>query len=265
MQIAGYVASLFIGLTLGLIGGGGSILTMPVLVYFFGTSPVLATCYSLFVVGTTSMAGSLSYYKKGFANLKIAALFGVSSIITVYLTRKFIVHSLPAVLFSINGFQVTESLFTMVLFAILMVLASLSMIRSKNADEDSTGPKKQLHFFQLFASGVIIGLVTGFLGAGGGFLLIPALVLLIGLPMKEAVGTSLVIITLNSLIGFISDLGHFNIQWNMLIGITAIAVCGMYIGIHFSKKVDSAWLKKAFGWFVLVMGIYIIIKELFIH
>ncbi|MBS1733494.1 MAG: sulfite exporter TauE/SafE family protein [Bacteroidetes bacterium] len=265
MHIVGYLASLLIGLTLGLIGGGGSILTMPVLVYFFAVSPVLATSYSLFVVGTTSLAGSISYYRNRHTNGKVAALFGVSSIVTVYITRKYIVHSLPENLFSIGDFVVTESLFTMLLFALLMILASLSMIRSRKKDKDAIEVRKNYSFFQLSVYGVFIGLITGLLGAGGGFLLIPALVLLIGLPMKEAVGTSLLIITLNSVIGFLSDLGHFRIDWTALLTITAIAVCGMFIGISVSKKVNGAQLKTGFGWFVMFMGVYIIIKELFIH
>ena len=259
MEIAGYIASLFIGVTLGLIGGGGSILTVPVLVYLFAVSPTLAISYSLFIVGFTSLVGAFNNYRQGFVNLKTVMLFGSSSITTVFIARKFIIPNLPEVFFRIGSFTVTHALFVMVVFSLLMVAASFSMIRNKMLpSKDAVKQKPGV----LVLYGLLIGLVTGFLGAGGGFLLIPALVIIMGLPMKQAIGTSLLIISLNSLIGFIGDLGLHEINWNMLLAITSIAIGGIFIGGFFSRKVNSQKLKKAFGWFVLVMGIYIILKEL---
>ncbi|MCY7422033.1 MAG: sulfite exporter TauE/SafE family protein [Chitinophagaceae bacterium] len=258
MGIAGYIASLFIGVSLGLIGGGGSILTLPVLVYLFAISPTLAISYSLFIVGITSLVGAYNNYRKGFVDFKTVLLFGSSSITTVFIARKFIIPFLPDVFFFIGSFQVTHSLFVMVMFAILMVAASLSMIRSKKIEaEEKTNSSPVV----LMVYGVLIGIVTGFLGAGGGFLLIPALVLLMKLPMKKAIGTSLLIIALNSLIGFLGDIGRHPINWKFILIVSAIAIAGIFIGGYFNQMIDSKKLKKSFGWFVLVMGIYILVKE----
>ena len=259
METVGYIASLFIGISLGLIGGGGSILTLPVLVYLFAISPPIAISYSLLIVGLTSLVGSFNYYQKGLVHFKTVLLFGSSSITTVFIVRKFIISLVPDVLFKYRSFEVTHSLFIMVVFAILMVAASVSMIKSKIIIAEKQTNEKPL---VLVMYGILIGLVTGFLGAGGGFLLIPALVILMRLGMKEAIGTSLLIIALNSLIGFLGDIGSHPIDWKFLTIISAIAISGIFIGSYFNQKVNSDMLKKGFGWFVLVMGIYIIVKEI---
>lgn len=261
MEIAGYIASLFIGVSLGLIGGGGSILTVPVLVYLFTISPTLAISYSLFIVGITSLVGAYNNYRKGLVNFKTVLLFGSSSITTVFVARKFIIPFLPDVFFHIGTFEVTHALFVMVMFSILMLAASISMIRNKKVEKE---PQKTSSPVRLLVYGVLIGLVTGFLGAGGGFLLIPALVILMKLPMKEAIGTSLLIIALNSLIGFIGDIGRHPIDWMLISIISAIAIAGIFVGGHFNQQVNSEKLKKGFGWFVLVMGMYILVKEIFL-
>jgi uncharacterized protein len=258
MEITGYVASLFIGISLGLIGGGGSILTVPVLVYLFSVSPTIAISYSLFIVGFTSLAGAYNNYRKGLVNFKTVLLFGSSSITTVFVARKLIIPFLPDVFFTIGSFNVTHSLFVMVVFAILMVAASVSMIKDNKVEAER---KAKSSSALLIIYGVFIGLVTGFLGAGGGFLLIPALVILMKLPMKEAIGTSLLIIALNSLIGFLGDIGRHPIDWIFIIIVSVIAVAGIFIGGHFNQRINSDKLKKGFGWFVLFMGIYIIVKE----
>lgn len=261
MEILAYVASALIGISLGLIGGGGSILTMPVLVYLFGVSPMLATSYSLFIVGTTSLAGTLGNFKRGLVNVKTALLFGSASISTVFLTRKFILPLLPKTILKFAGFEVTENVLMMVLFAILMIAAAIAMISDVKSETPAETERPKLNIGKLLLYGFYIGLATGFLGAGGGFLLIPTLVILVGLPMKEAVGTSLFIIALNSLIGFTGDLGHFSIDWSFLSSVTTVAITGIIIGGMISKKIDGTKLKKGFGWFVLVMGCYIILKE----
>jgi uncharacterized protein len=259
MEIAGYIASLFIGVSLGLIGGGGSILTVPVLVYLFAISPTVAISYSLFIVGFTSLVGAYNNYRKGLINFKTVLLFGASSVTTVFIARKFIIPFLPNIFFKIGSFDVTHAIFVMVVFAILMVAAAISMIRNKSAETEA---KKKASPMIFLVYGVLIGLVTGFLGAGGGFLLIPALVILMKLPMKEAIGTSLLIIALNSLIGFLGDIGRHSIDWKFILIVSATAIAGIFIGGYFNQKVNSDKLKKGFGWFVLVMGMYIIVKEL---
>ncbi|MEJ7779260.1 MAG: sulfite exporter TauE/SafE family protein [Daejeonella sp.] len=261
MEILGYMAAALIGISLGVIGGGGSILTVPVLVYLFGLNPLLATSYSLFIVGYTSLIGALNNYRKGFVNINTVFFFGSASIVTVFITRKFLVPVIPENIAIVNDFTITWSFLTMVLFGILMLLASVSMIRDSNSSTPEKECPECIKFFKLLGYGITIGLVTGLLGAGGGFLLIPVLIFLIKLPTKKAIGTSLMIIALNSLIGFTGDLGHILIDWTFLLKITMIAVAGIIIGGFISKKVAGDQLKKGFGWFVLVMGIYIILKE----
>jgi uncharacterized membrane protein YfcA len=262
MEIAGYIASALIGISLGLIGGGGSILTMPVLVYLFNVSPALATSYSLFVVGSSSLAGAWNNYKSGLVSIKTALLFGMSSIATVFLTRKFIMPAIPEDITQIGSYIVSKSLLIMVLFAILMLAAAISMIRTKARRKTDAVPDKNIPVPSLLLNGLGIGLITGLLGAGGGFLLIPSLVLLIKLPMKEAIGTSLLIIAMNSLIGFMGDLGHHTIDWRLLLTISILAIAGIFVGGLISKRLPGEKLKAGFGWFVLAMGIYIIVREI---
>lgn len=263
MLIAGYIASLVIGISLGLIGGGGSILTVPVLVYLFGVNPVTATAYSLFIVGATSLVGALQKYRDGQVNLKTAIIFGIPSIAAVYATRAFVVPAIPKEVFTIGNLVVTKALLMMILFAILMVFASVSMIRDKkNPAGEAEGPQ-QFNYPLILAEGAVVGILTGLVGAGGGFLIIPALVLLSKLPMKQAIGTSLLIIAAKSLIGFTGDLGKQEMDWGLLGAVTGLAIAGIFIGNMLSKKLSAGGLKKGFGWFVLAMGIYIIVKELF--
>jgi hypothetical protein len=263
MEIVGYIVSILIGVSLGLIGGGGSILTVPVLVYLFNVNPSIATSYSLFVVGTTSLIGAWTNYRRKQVSVQTALIFGVTSIATVLLTRKFIVPAIPAHLFTIGSFVVTKAVATMLLFAILMILASISMIKPSKKPVQEIDSTQKPAYAKLMVYGLLIGLITGLLGAGGGFLLIPALILLVKLPMKTAVGTSLFIIALNSLIGFMGDLDNYEINWKLLLSITALAVIGIIIGTALGKKIEGAKLKKGFGWFVLIMGAYILIKEFF--
>lgn len=262
--IIGYFASALIGISLGLIGGGGSILTVPVLVYLFHQDPVLSTSYSLFIVGATSLVGAYPKYREGLIDLRTAFVFGIPSIVAVYLTRLLLVPAIPDVIFTLPSFTLTKSIFTLVLFAVLMIAAALSMIRRKKGPEIAHPKENRTYNYPLILlEGLVVGALTGLVGAGGGFLIIPALVLLSGLPMKEAVGTSLLIIAAKSLIGFTGDLGYFDIDWKLLLPVTAIAIAGIFIGNRLTRKVDGEKLKTGFGWFVLVIGAYIIVRELY--
>lgn len=265
MEFLGYSMAALIGVSLGLIGGGGSILTVPVLVYAMGISPVLSTSYSLFVVGLTALVGAVDYGRKKLLDYKTALVFGLPSIVSVYLTRHFLVPAISDPVFRMGDFAVGKNLFVMLLFAVLMVVASVSMIfgRSETAPEIEHGKEKKYNFPLIFLEGAVVGALTGLVGAGGGFLIIPALVLLAGLPMKQAVGTSLLIIGAKSLIGFLGDLGQAQIDWPFLTLFSAFAIGGIFIGSALSKLISGEKLKPAFGWFVLVMGIYIIVKETF--
>ena len=334
MLIAGYIAAVVIGFTLGLIGGGGSILTVPVLVYLLHINPVLATAYSLFVVGVSSTVGAFNYMKKGLLNYKTAIIFAVPSFIAVFLTRKFLVPAIPEQLFSIGQLDITtEVLFILILilamifvsllslnkifqgnkkhiktfllvtpaaimvflvrqflipripdnlivigdftlsrgtgimlfFALIMLLAGLSMIRKKKSSEDDKEPTGIIYNYPMIVvEGATIGTITGIVGAGGGFLIIPALVLLARLPMKMAIGTSLLIIAVKSLAGFLGDLSNQSIDWVFLLSFTGLAIIGIFIGTYSSRFIDNQKLKKGFGWFVLIMSVYIILKELFL-
>ncbi len=263
MEIIGYIASIFMGLSLGMIGGGGSILTVPILVYLFGTNPITATAYSLFIVGSTALVGGISYLKKGEVDLKTGFIFAVPSFIGVYLTRAYVVPALPDPVFSLGSFVFSKPLLIMLVFAVLMVAASISMIKTKKAEASKTELSPTTKFLLIGAEGFIVGGVTGFVGAGGGFLIIPALVVLVGMPMKIAVGTSLFIIAAKSLIGFTGDLQHHTqIEWSLLTTITGIAIFGLFIGMYLSKKVSEKGLKKGFGYFVLLMGAFILFDQL---
>jgi uncharacterized membrane protein YfcA len=264
MDVIGYIATIVMGLTLGMIGGGGSILTVPILVYLFGVDPILSTAYSLFIVGLTALAGGLAYLSRGEVHLKTGIIFAVPSFVGVYLTRAYVVPNLPDPVMTFGSYEIGKALLVMTVFAVLMVAASFSMIKggSKKPAE-----KKELsesvRFFMIAGEGLVVGGVTGFVGAGGGFLIIPALVILVGLPMKIAVGTSLLIIATKSLLGFIGDLQTQNaLDWTLLLTLSGLALVGLVVGMTLSKRVPEALLKKGFGWFVLIMGSGILIDSI---
>lgn len=261
MEWLGYLAATAIGISLGLIGGGGSILTVPVLVYLFGTDAITATSYSLFIVGATSLIGAIRNYRAGQVQIKVAAIFGITSVATVLIVRRLLLPTIPDILFASETFTLSKNTATLTLFAALMLAASLSMIRNRKPElQDHT---QQYSYSRLLLYGIAIGLITGFLGAGGGFLLIPALVLVLKLPMKQAIGTSLLIIAMNSLIGFTGDLDKSDMDWQLLFTITALSITGLFVGAFLGQKISGQKLKKGFGWFVLIMGIYILVREFY--
>jgi len=262
LEIFGYIAALFVGIALGLIGGGGSILTVPILVYLLNIDPVPATAYSLFIVGLTALIGSFTYIKRKEISFSTAVVFAVPSFIAVFTTRKFIVPAIPDEILSFESIVITKDIFIMILFAALMIAASVSMIKkNKLAQVESVIP---INYPMIFFEGIVVGFLTGLVGAGGGFLIIPALVILAKLPMKVAIGTSLIIIAVKSLIGFTGDIGtNLTVDWLFLFVISGLAVAGIFFGSYISKFISNEKLKPAFGWFVLVMGIYIITKEVY--
>lgn len=258
-QLLGYIGALIVGLVLGLIGGGGSILTVPLLVYLLGYNPILATAYSLFVVGTTSLVGTYQKYKKGLVDFKTGLAFSFPSFIAVYLSRRYFVPSIPDSIFSLGNYTLTKEMAIMIFFAIIMLLASYSMIKKGNDKETFS---KSQPYYKTFIQGLTIGTITGLIGAGGGFLYVPALVLWANIPMKKAVGTSLIIVTINSLIGFVGDVQNLEIEWVFLLTFTLISIIGIIIGVFLSKFISGEKLKKSFGIFTLIMAFYIIYKEL---
>lgn len=260
-MLIGFAGALFIGVILGLIGGGGSILTVPIFVYILGINPIIATAYSLFVVGSAALVGAVRNAQKGMVDFKTGIIFAIPAFITVYLTRKFVVPAIPQELFSVGDFMVTKDIGIMIFFALIMILASFSMIKGR---KESNEQEVQYNYPLIIIEGLVVGFLTGIVGAGGGFLIIPALVLLAKLPMKKAVATSLMIIAIKSLIGFLGDVQNIEIDWTFLLGFTAISVIGIFIGLYLNKFIDGNKLKKGFGWFVLIMGIYIVLKEIFL-
>ena len=297
MIAAGLAAAIVIGMVLGILGGGGSILTVPVLVYLVGLPAVQATAYSLFIVGLSAVVGAIGYIRAGSVNLRVAALFAVPSLVAVFLTRLFLVPAIPDPVATLGSVVVTRDVLIMTIFAVTMVLAALSMIRGclrcatrgpRHAaavrDEAPVGRRAedglgaggaaghgaaavredglQISFAAVALEGLIVGTLTGLVGAGGGFLIIPALVLIAGLPMKQAVGTSLVIIAAKSLIGFLGDIGATTaIDWGFLIPFTAVTALGIIVGMILTRRIESAKLRPAFGWFVLGMGAFITVQQ----
>ena len=194
-QILGYLGALLIGIVLGLIGGGGSILTVPILVYLLQINPVTATAYSLFVVGSSALVGTLRNIPKKTVDFRTAFVFALPAFISVYLTRRFLVPAIPEEIFNIGNFTLTKNLGIMVFFALIMLFASFSMIRNKKEGNDAS-EKVSYNYPLIIIEGIVVGTLTGIVGAGGGFLIIPALVLFAKLPMKKAVATSLLIIAI---------------------------------------------------------------------
>lgn len=261
MEILGYIGAVVMGLSLGLIGGGGSILTIPALVYLFHFDMVTATTYSLFIVGAVSAVGGIRSWRRVGPDRQALLHFGLPSVFGVLATRAWLLPALPDPLFSVGGVAVGRSLGLLLLFAVLMLVTSLRMIRRDTtpASPRTTGDRR----IALVVLGLGVGMITGLLGAGGGFLIIPALVLLAGTPMKQAIGTSLLIIAANTLIGFTGDLLHGRaVDVAFLLTFTGLAVIGVLIGGRWSERIPNEKLKPAFGYFVLVMGIYIIGREL---
>jgi len=261
MEILGYFLASLIGISLGLVGSGGSILTVPVLVYFFHIDPVLATTYSLCIVGLSSIAGVISKYKQRLLDAKIILIFGIPSMLGVLLSRKFILPTIPSTFKLFGLMDITKSGFVMLFFATLMLASALSMILSKKTVEGIE--VKPNYGLTLILVGFIEGIVTGIVGAGGGFLIIPALVLLGKLPMKKAIASSLFIITIKSLFGFVGDLTHTSVNFPFLASIVVLATGGIILGNFLNNKMDGAKLKKGFGWFVLAMSLFIFIEQLF--
>ncbi len=241
-------------------GSGGSILTVPVLVYIAGMSPNVAISNSLFIVGITSLAGVVNYGAKRMVDFKAAFTFAVPSLVSVVLVRSVLLPLIPENLFSLNSFVVSKDLVLMVLFAVVMLVAARGMLKkNKTILEDKTATPTRL-----IITGFFTGIITGLLGAGGGFLIVPALVLVLKQDIKQAVGTSLLIIALNALTGFVADLPNTSANWNFLLGFSGISIIGLLAGAYISRFIKGATLKPILGWFILVMGVFIIIKELFL-
>lgn len=265
--IIAYGLFLLIGLILGLIGSGGSILSVPVLVYFFYLPVEIATGYSLFIVGLSALIGGSAYFKRGDVSFESLVQFAIPSLITVFLVRKYIIPELPEIFFYLGNFAVSKRMLIMLLFSVLVIFSSISMIKKHERnhrtdamwDEFSKSPLR-IYFVLLLA--IIIGLITGFVGAGGGFIIIPVLIFFMRIPVKKSVGTSLSIIAVNSLTGFSGNFGNFLIDWHFLMVVSVLCIIGILFGNLISIKISSDKLKPVFGWFTLIVSIFVVAKEL---
>ena len=263
MEILGYFMAIAIGVSLGLIGGGGSILAVPVLAYLFGMDEKVATAYSLFIVGTAALVGGLRQHRNGNVDWRTAVVFGIPAIAGVWVVRHYIVPALPDVLFTAGDLDFTRRMGMFGLFAVLMVWAAWSMLSSK--ERKSGSGDVNYNYPLILAEGLIVGAITGFVGAGGGFLIIPALVILANLEIKRAIGTSLMIIALKSLFGFfLGDAMTTAIDWLFLAQFTGLAVVGIFTGVYLGRFIDGARLKKGFGYFIIAMAVFIFTMEFII-
>jgi len=261
LEFLGYFGAILVGLILGLIGGGGSILTLPILVYLLGVNAVTATGYSLFIIGITSLVGTLRNAKEKKIDFKIGLLFTIPTLLSLYFTRLVILPSIPKEILSIGDFILMKPMTIMILLAAIMLLASYSMIKGRKDEEVD---KKTTNFAKLSFVGLGVGLLSGLVGAGGGFIITPALVFFAYLPMKNAVATSIFIIAVNSLLGFTGDIGKYEMDWPFLVLFSSLSIVGIFIGIYLTRFISGPQLKKGFGWFVLIMGTFILLKEIFL-
>ena len=257
IHLAGYCLCVFIGFSLGLIGGGGSILAIPMLVFFFGIDPVLATTYSLFIVGVTAISGSIDHYKMRNIDYKTVLLFGIPSVIVLFIMRRWLLGFIPPTILRTDTWVLSKSLFIMIIFSITMLAAGWSMVKKKSY---AHSPEK-LSYSRLVVQGCITGAITGFIGIGGGLIIVPSLVLFAGLPMKRAIGTSFVIICINCLVGI---LGNFEVVESLnfifLSVLAGLAVVGILIGTWAIRFIPDKQLKPVFGWIILVLSIVIFIR-----
>lgn len=262
LEAIGYTLAIAIGISLGLIGGGGSILTVPLLVYVFAVPATEATAYSLFVVGLTSLVGVARFIPQGLVDGRMALALGGPALLGVFTMRRVVVPAIPDTIWHTQWFDLTRDRAILLLFASLMLAASVAMMRSKEPEEAQSAPSGKAYLpFALKA--LSVGCTTGLVGAGGGFLIIPALVFFGGLDMKRAIGTSLLVIGVNALLGFSGDLmAGLRPDWPLVLGVTGAAIVGVIVGVALSKRVPGAKLRPAFGYFVLAMALYILGSEL---
>lgn len=261
MVILGLILASLIGITLGLVGSGGSILTVPVFVYLFGVEPSLATTYSLFAIGTTSALGALKSYANNELDTHKIVEFGLPSLIMVFVARQFILPYVPDII-QLGPWAIPKNLLLMLLFGFIMILAALSMIKNVKEGESILGNMKVTRGKTIW-QGILIGSITGVIGAGGGFLIIPALMTFYKIPIKKAVATSLAIVALNSIFGLLGDLKKISrFDWEIVGSYTLFVTIGLFIGFYLSKYISNRQLKVGLGYLILFMGTFIILNEL---
>lgn len=250
MTILAYLAAILTGFVLGAVGSGGSILALPILIYLFKIPAIEATSYSLFIVGMTAVYGAFRAQRRNNIRWNVVLAFGLPMLVSVILSRSYILTNIPAEIAGLSRDRIVT-----ILFAIVMLAAARAMWKAK--------PKEAGHqpIYLLVFKGLLTGLLTGLVGAGGGFIIVPILVLGMGLSMPVAVGTSLAIIAVNSATGFSTDLiqGTVNLNWQLLIIFTAMSAVGLYIGSSVANKLPQAKLKKAFAAMIVLIAVGMIL------
>jgi uncharacterized membrane protein YfcA len=259
-ELITYVASLFVGLSLGMVGAGGSILTVPVFIYVLKIDPLTSSIYSMFIVGISSLAGGIRSLFHKLVDLKTMVMFGIPSVTGVLIARKLIFPSIPDQIFSIGAFIVSKKILFMICISTLMFFAAVKMLKASSPKTVNVSSGTQNSGY-LFIQGLIVGIITGLFGIGGGFLIVPALYFWTHLPMKKAVGTALLIIAMNSLFSFFTSYSESLINWGLLIRFSLGAIIGILIGSRIAERIPSNYLKRIFGWFVMAISFYIVIKQ----
>lgn len=262
-QLAGFTGALLTGLILGLLGGGGALLSIPVLVYLFHLDASVATGYSLFLVAVTASIGAVQNIRKKMVDYQAVLYYGIPSVISVYCMRRFVMPNLPDVILNIGNYAVGKNHFILFILSIVMFGAGYKMFTAKDSPQENEVPHPN-QYIKLMLLAMMIGSFLGLVGAGGGFLMIPALVYFANLPMKRAVSTSLVLVAVNSFIGFLGDVhSNQNMDWKFLMLFSAFSVVGVFVGFYLQSKIDGQRLKKYFGGFMMLMAVFIVMKETF--
>ena len=264
-ELITYAASLFVGLSLGLVGAGGSILTIPVFIFILKMDPLTSSVYSMFIVGISSLAGGIKYIIKKLVDIKTIFVFGIPSVTGVLVARKFIFPSIPDLIFSVGGFVVSKKILFMFCISTLMFTAAVKMLKAASQKTETLSAEKNIKSGFLMTQGFIVGIITGLFGIGGGFLIVPALYFWTRLPMKKAVGTTLLIIAMNSLFSFSTSYSSSPINWSLLLRFSLGAIIGILIGSRIAEKISGNYLRKIFGWFVMAISFYIVIKQFTFH
>ncbi len=264
LHILGYLGALLTGFVLGLLGGGGALLSIPVLVYMFKIEASVATGYSLLLVGIAALSGAVQNVRKKWVDYDAALYYGIPSVITVYTVRRYVMPNLPKTILQIGTYTLDKNHLILFILSAVMFIAAYKMITSNSTQASEVQPKQRSHYLQLILYAVLIGAFLGLVGTGGGFLMVPALIYFANVPTKKAIGTSLVLVTVNSFIGFLGDIGSHNaFDWQFLLTFSAFSVTGVFIGHYVAAFIHNDKLKSYFGWFILAVAIFIIVKEVF--
>ncbi|MFN0276316.1 MAG: sulfite exporter TauE/SafE family protein [Chitinophagales bacterium] len=265
MELIGYICAVIVGVSLGVLGAGGSILTIPILIYLFKIDPLHATTYAFFIVGTTALVGAIENIRKGNVQIMPAIYFAITGSIVIYIIRNYVLHNIPDVLFSVYNIIITKDIFILLFFAVVMAIAGISMILQSRRNVSGEKTLSHVSVPKLIALGFLVGVIVAFAGVGGGFLITPALTLFAGQNIKKAIGTSLCIISLNSFTGFFSSFHlHDGTDWGFLFLFVLLTGAGVFAGMYITRRIDSMKMKRIFGWFVLAMSVFILAKELFL-